>query len=45
MAILVSDQLTFKLNKLIRNTYGYYIVGTKKMIDQEDLSIINITRK
>ena len=41
VAILLSDKLDFKLNTVVRDTEGHYII-LKVSIHQEDLKIVNI---
>ena len=41
VAILISERLDFKLNTVVRDTEGYYII-LKGCIQQVDMTIINI---
>ena len=40
-AILVSDKIHLKINKIIRDKEGHYII-TKGSIQEEDITIVNI---
>ena len=42
VAILISDNLDFKIKTVTRDKEGYYII-IKGSIHQEDLTIVNIT--
>ena len=41
VAIVISDNLHFKIKTVSRNAEGHYII-IKGSIDQEDLTIVNI---
>ena len=41
VAILISDKIDFKINTIIRDKEGYYIM-VKGLIHEEDIAIINI---
>ena len=41
VAILISDKIDLKINKIIRNKEGHYIM-IKGSIQEEDITIINI---
>ena len=40
-AILISDKIDFKINKITRDKEGYYIM-IKGSIQEEDITIVNI---
>ena len=41
VAILISDKIDLKINKIIRNKEGHYIM-IKGSIQEEDITIVNI---
>ena len=41
VAILISDKIDLKINKIIRNKEGHYIM-IKGSIQEEDVTIVNI---